>query len=125
VTWYRWRSRAGRPPYYRQIRSVQVPPTAGLHACLAGQPHVGLDQPQVAELFHYLEARGLVTGSIPGGPGPAQLTPEGAALHAKLADAVAAVTKRVYAGLTPDDLATAHRVLAEITKRAERLRGEL
>jgi DNA-binding MarR family transcriptional regulator len=100
------------------------PSPAALHDYLAGQPQVGLDLPQVAELFHDLEARGLVTGSAPDGPGPTQLTAEGAALNAKLADAVAARTKRLYADLDPDDLATAHRVLVEVTQRANRLRDE-
>jgi len=101
-----------------------VPSPAALHDYLAGQPQVGLDRAQVAELFEGLEARGLVTGSAPDGPGPTRLTPEGAALNAKLADAVAAITGRLYAGLDPDDLATAHRVLAEVTERANRLRDE-
>jgi DNA-binding MarR family transcriptional regulator len=100
------------------------PSPAALHDYLAGQPQVGLDLPQVAGLFHSLEASGLVTGSDPDGPGPTQLTPQGAALNAKLADAVAARTKRLYANLNPDDLATAHRVLVEITERANRLRNE-
>jgi DNA-binding MarR family transcriptional regulator len=102
-----------------------APSPAALHDYLAGQPQVGLDRPQVAGLFHSLEARGLVTGSAPDGPGPTQLTPEGAVLNAKLADAVAAQTKRLYADLDPDDLATAHRVLVEVTERANRLRDEL
>ena len=97
---------------------------AALHDYLAGQPQVGLDRAQVAELFRGLEARGLVTGSAPDGPGPVQLTAEGAALNAKLADAVAALTRRLYADLDPDDLATAHRVLVEVTERAKRLRDE-
>jgi DNA-binding MarR family transcriptional regulator len=97
---------------------------AALHDYLAGQPQVGLDRPQVAELFRDLEARGLVTGSAPDGPGPMQLTPAGTALNAKLADAVAAQTKRLYADLDPDDLTTAHRVLVEITQRANRLRDQ-
>ena len=101
-----------------------VPSPAALHDYLAGQPQVGLDRAQVAGLFEGLEARGLVTGSAPDGPGPTRLTPEGAALNAKLADAVAAITGRLYAGLDPDDLATAHRVLAEVTERANRLRDE-
>jgi DNA-binding MarR family transcriptional regulator len=100
------------------------PSPAALHDYLASQPQVGLDRPQVAELFHSLEASGLVTGSAPHGPGPTQLTPEGAALNAKLAGAVAAVTERLYADLDPDDLTTAHRVLVEITQRARRLRNE-
>jgi hypothetical protein len=35
------------------------------------------------------------------------------------------VTRRLYADLDPDDLATAHRVLIEVTERANRLRDEL
>jgi DNA-binding MarR family transcriptional regulator len=97
---------------------------AALHMYLAGQPQLGLDLPQVAEFFRDLEARGLATGSALDGPGPIQLTPEGAALHARLADAVANLTQRLYADLDPDDLATAHRVLVEITQRANRLRGQ-
>ena len=97
---------------------------ADLQDYLAGQPQVGLDRPQVAELLRGLEARGLVIGSDPDGPGPGQLTGEGAALHAKLADAVAALTKRLYADLDPDDLATTHRVLVEVTQRARHLRGQ-
>ena len=97
---------------------------AALHDDLAGQPQLGLDLPQVAELFRDLEARGLVTGSAPDGPGPTQLTPEGAALHAQLAEAVADLTQRLYADLDPDDLATAHRVLVEVTQRANRLRAQ-
>jgi DNA-binding MarR family transcriptional regulator len=115
-------------PQYLALRVLALrgpfPSPAALHDYLAGQPQVGLDLPQVAELLHGLEARGLVTGSAPDGPGPTQLTAEGAALNAKLADAVAAVTRRLYADLDPDDLATAHRVLVEVTQRANRLRDE-
>jgi DNA-binding MarR family transcriptional regulator len=115
-------------PQYLALRVLALrgpfPSPAALHDYLAGQPQVGLDLPQVAELFHGLEAKGLVTGSAPDGPGPTQLTAEGAALNAKLADAVAARTKRLYADLDPDDLATAHRVLVEVTQRANRLRDE-
>src|SRR5262245_16350993 len=82
---------------------------AAVHEYLAGQPQVGLDRLQVAELFRGLEAKGLVTGSAPDGPGPVELTPEGTNLYAELVAAVAAVTKRVFAGLETDDLAAAHR----------------
>jgi DNA-binding MarR family transcriptional regulator len=113
---------------YLALRVVALrgpfPEPATLHDYLAGQPQVGLDGAQLAELFRDLEARGLVTGSDPNGPGPTQLTPEGAALNAKLAEATAAQTQRLYAGLDPDDLATAHRVLVEVTQRANRLRNE-
>lgn len=98
---------------------------AALHEFLAGQRQLGLDPPAVAELLGGLEARGLVSGAAAGGPGPTRLTAEGADLHTRLTDAVAKVTTRLYADLDPDDLATAHRVLAQVTERADRLRGEL
>jgi DNA-binding MarR family transcriptional regulator len=101
-----------------------APSPAELHDYLAGQPQLALDRSQVAELLHGLEAKGLVAGSAADGPGPTQLTAEGAALHARLAEAVGAVTRRVYAGLDPDDLATTHRVLVEVTERARRLRDQ-
>ena len=101
-----------------------APAPAALHDHLAGQPQLGLDLPQVTELLRGLEARGLVTGSAPDSPGPTQLTPEGVALDAKLADAVASLSERLYADLAPDDLATAHRVLVAVTERANRLRGQ-
>jgi DNA-binding MarR family transcriptional regulator len=83
-----------------------APSPAELHDYLASQPQLGLDRSQIAELLCGLEAKGLVAGSAADGPGPTQLTAEGAALHARLAEAVGAVTRRVYAGLDPDDLAT-------------------
>jgi DNA-binding MarR family transcriptional regulator len=113
---------------YLALRVVALrgpfPEPAALHDYLAGQPQVGLDRAQLAELFRDLEARGLVTGSDPDGPGPTQLTPEGAALNTKLAEATAAQSQRLYAGIDPDDLATAHRVLVEVTERANHLRNQ-
>lgn len=37
---------------------------------------------------------------------------------------MAGLTGRLYAGLDPDDLATAHRVLAAVTQRANELRNQ-
>lgn len=74
-----------------------APSPAELHDYLADQPQLALDRSQIAELLHGLEAKGLVAGSAADGPGPTQLTAEGAALHARLAEAVGAVTRRVYA----------------------------
>jgi len=96
-----------------------------IHEYLARQPQLALDQSHVRELLHSLEARGLITGSAPDRPGQIQLTNEGAALLNRLADAVTGVTQRLYADLDPDSLATAHRVLVEVTERANRLRDEL
>ena len=88
---------------------------------LAGQPQLGLGAESAGSLLRGLEARGLITASA---PGPVQLTEEGNALLAGLGKAVAEVTARLYAGFGQDDLATAHRVLAEITERAGRLSAE-
>jgi DNA-binding MarR family transcriptional regulator len=106
------------------VRGPAAAPAA-LHQFFAGQRQLGLDLPGVAELLAGLEARGLVSGGAADGPGPTRLTPEGAALHARLAAAVATVTERLYADFDPDDLATAHRVLAQVVERAARLREEL
>jgi DNA-binding MarR family transcriptional regulator len=95
---------------------------AALRDLLAGQPQLGLDRLQAAELLGGLEGRGLLSGGDPGGPGPVQLTADGAALHAELGQAVAALSEQLYAGMDPADLATAHRVLVEVTERANRLR---
>jgi DNA-binding MarR family transcriptional regulator len=103
------------------LRGPALTPAA-LRDLLAGQPQLGLDRAQVAELLRGLEAGGLVGGD-PEGPGPVQLTAEGATLHAKLGEAVAALSQRLYAGIDPADLATAHRVLVEVTERANRLRA--
>jgi len=52
---------------------------------------------------------------------PCRLTPAEAALNAQLAEAVTAATRPLYDGFDPDDLATTHRVLIELTERARRL----
>ena len=98
---------------------------AAFHAYLAGQPQFGLDGPGVTALLAGLETRGLISGSSADGGGPVQLTAAGADLHATLAATVLAVTRRLYADIDPDDLATAHNVLVELTQRATRMRTEL
>jgi DNA-binding MarR family transcriptional regulator len=50
-----------------------------------------------------------------------RLTDSGRAEYAALAEAVAATTARLYDGLDPDDLATAHRVLGQVIERARNL----
>jgi DNA-binding MarR family transcriptional regulator len=112
-------------PQYIALRVLARGPArsaADLQAHLAGQPQLGLDLHQAADLVRGLEAGGLVTGGAPDDPGPVRLTPEGAALNATLTDAVATLSERLYADLDPDDLATAHRVLVAVTERANRLR---
>jgi hypothetical protein len=46
-------------------------------------------------------------------------------LAARAAGGADLAGQRLYAGFDADDLATAHRVLAQVTERAERLRTEL
>jgi DNA-binding MarR family transcriptional regulator len=113
-------------PQYIALRVLARGPArsaADLQAYLAGQPQLGLDRSQAADLVRGLEASGLITGGAPDSPGPVRLTSEGAALNATLTDAVAAVTRRLYADLDPEDLATAHRVLVTVAERANRLRA--
>ncbi len=76
------------------VRGPAASPAA-FHEFLAGQRQLELDLPAVADLLGRLEARGLISGSSADGAGPTQLTAEGAALHAGLADAVAAVTRQL------------------------------
>jgi hypothetical protein len=90
---------------------------------LAGQPQLDLDQGSAATLLDGLRARGLITSHAAGDTGPVQLTAAGTNLHADLGRAVAKVTGELYAGIDRDDLATAHRVLVQVTKRAGQLRG--
>jgi DNA-binding MarR family transcriptional regulator len=92
-----------------------------LHAFLTGQRQLGLTPAAAAELLARLEDRGLASGTAADGPGPAEATAAGAALHASLAAAVAPTTRELYAGFAPDDLATTRRVLTQVTERAGQL----
>lgn len=98
---------------------------AAFHDYLAGQRQLGLDRPGVAALLSGLEADGLISGSPADGPGPVQLTEQGAARHTMLAGSTTPITKRIFAGLDPDDLAVTHRVLAQLTQQAEQVRDTL
>jgi DNA-binding MarR family transcriptional regulator len=95
-----------------------------LHAFLAGQPQLGLSADAVAELLAGLEAGGHATGTAPDSAGSAQATPEGAALLARLNEEVASVTRALYGGLDPEDLAVARRVLVTVTGRADELAAQ-
>ena len=96
-------------------------PPRELHDYLAGQRQLGLTPEAVAALLAGLEARGLAAGTALDSPGPAQATPEGAALLGRLTEAVTPATRELYAGLDPDDLAVAHRVLTQVIARADEL----
>ena len=92
-----------------------------LHAFLAGQPQLGLSAAAVAELLAGLEDSGHATGTAQDFAGPAQATPEGTALLARLTEAAAPSIRALYAGFDPEDLAVAHRVLVGVTERADEL----
>jgi DNA-binding MarR family transcriptional regulator len=114
---------------YVVLRVLTVRGPAGSPAAfsefLAGQRQLGLNRPAAAALLAGLEAKGLVSGSPEDGQGPVQLTAEGAALFAMLAEAIAPVTARLYNGIDPGDLAVAHEVLAQVTERAGHLTQEM
>jgi hypothetical protein len=92
-----------------------------LHDFLVGQPQLALSPAAVAELLAGLQTRGLATGTTMNGPGPAQLTPEGAELFRSLAETVAPSTRKVFAGIAHEDLATTHRALQQIIEQAHRI----
>jgi hypothetical protein len=89
-------------------------------AYLASQPQLGVSGERIAALLGDLEQRGLITS----GDGPTRLTPEGASVNTRLLEAVARLAGRLYAEVDPDDLATTHRVLVDVTARARQLLGE-
>jgi hypothetical protein len=109
---------------YVALRVLSVPgrfaTSAALHEFLAGQRQLGLDRNGAVELLRGLEARGLVSGAD-----PVHLTPQGTALHARLAETIAPTTRELYEGIDPADLVTARQVLLQVIERADRLRGEL
>jgi DNA-binding MarR family transcriptional regulator len=95
---------------------------ASLHEYLAGQRQLALSPAATADLLARLEARGLAAGTAKDGPGPAELTPEGAELYRGLAETVAPTTAEIFSGIAPQDLATAHDVLRQVIGRARRMR---
>ena len=95
---------------------------ASLHEYLAAQRQLALTPAAVSELLAGLQARALTTGTAKNDPGPAQLTPDGAELLRNLTETVAPTTREVFAGIAPEDLATAHRVLRQIIDHAARAR---
>ena len=80
---------------------------------LTGQRQLGLDRADVVAMLDRLRADSLVTAT------PAGLTAAGHNLLKELATAVAPITRQLFTGLDPDDLAVAHRVLVELTQRAQ------
>jgi DNA-binding MarR family transcriptional regulator len=106
---------------YVVLRIVAARPfesPASLHEYLAAQRQLALSPAAVGELLAGLESRALASGTARNDPGPARLTPDGAELLRRLTDAVAPTSREVFAGIAPEDLATAHNVLRQIIDRA-------
>jgi hypothetical protein len=97
---------------------------ASLHELLAGQRQLALSPAAAGELLAGLEARGLATGTAKDGPGPAQLTAQGAETLRGLNEAIAPTVRELYSGVDPDDLATARRVLRQVIDRAGELSSQ-
>jgi DNA-binding MarR family transcriptional regulator len=103
---------------YLTLRVLATPPQrrdlAELIEFLARQPQVGMDRAGAATTVDRLRAEGLVAVT----PDGVTLSTDGRAVLHDLADAVAPVTRQVFAGFDSNDLAVAHRVLVELTGRA-------
>lgn len=108
-----------------RVLTVRGPFTAPkrLHEFLAGQQQLGLTSEAVAELLARLEAAGLAAGTAYDAAGPAGATPAGTARLSELTEKVAPATRDLFSGLDADDLATAHRVLIQVTERAGQILG--
>jgi hypothetical protein len=89
----------------------------GLAAALATGPDAVealLDQAEVAGLARIISAPGGDPGAI-----QVELTAAGLTQHRTLRSAIDQVADELYAGIPEHDLAAAHRVLAEVTRRAD------
>jgi DNA-binding MarR family transcriptional regulator len=81
-----------------------------------------LGEPPIVAALAQLVAAGLVS-TEPAATGgevtaPVELTAEGAEVFGRVSRGIGRITDRLYGGLPPTDLATAHRVLATVTERA-------
>ena len=91
---------------------------------LARSLHV--EGPTVVRRIDQLEASGLVRRTPVATDRRSvtiELTAEGRALHGRLRATVEGCEKELEAGVDPDDLAVARRVLRELAERASELRG--
>jgi DNA-binding MarR family transcriptional regulator len=73
-----------------------------------------LDDAQAAGLVRVVSAPGGEAGAV-----RIELTAAGDAQHGTLLEAIDLVATELYAGIPERDLATAHHVLAEVTRRAD------
>jgi DNA-binding MarR family transcriptional regulator len=89
----------------------------GLAAALATGPAVVeamLDQAEAVGLARIVSAPGGRPGAV-----RVELTAAGVAQHRTVRSAIDQVADELYAGIPEHDLAAAHRVLAEVTRRAD------
>ena len=73
-----------------------------------------VDAPSVSDTVAQLVHSGLVSDA----DGELALTPAGTGRFEQIRDSIAGITRRLYGGMAAEDLAVAHRVLAEVTERA-------
>jgi DNA-binding MarR family transcriptional regulator len=109
VTFHKWvvMNALGKVGKALEQERVVQQMTAGLKI---GEPAVFATIDEVTEM-------GLIANSSDP-PGLIELTPAGAAAFQRLRSGVDDITRRLYGDLPADDLATAHRVLAIVTERA-------
>jgi len=75
-----------------------------------------MDEPSAIAAINDLRAQGLVDTSD-----RLSTTLRGRSLYERLCDETGEISRQIYAGLDPDDLAATHRVLSVITARANSL----
>jgi len=97
---------------------------AVLHDFLAAQRQLDLTPAAAAALLAGLQDAGLAEGTARDA-GPARITTAGTAALTRLTALTSPATRQVLGDLDPDDLATTHRVLTSVTRRADQLRAEM
>ena len=95
-------------------RSKLVPGLAGALATGPAAVEAMLDQAEAAGLVRIVSARGVVPGAV-----RVELTAAGRAQHGMLRSDIDHMTEELYSGIPEADLAAAHRVLAEVSWRAD------
>jgi DNA-binding MarR family transcriptional regulator len=75
-----------------------------------------IDEPTALPAVDEVITRGLVVGT--GEPVRLELTPAGQARYRTIRQGIDQIAQRLYGDLPPEDLATAHRILAIVAERA-------
>ena len=95
-------------------RASLVPGLAGALATGPAAVEAVLDQAEAAGLLRIVSAPGGDPGAV-----RVELTAPGGALQSTLRSAIDHVAEELYSGIPKADLAAAHRVLTEVTWRAD------